>query len=257
MKHRTGLYPERIAVIFDPDKGIVISSSNSTNADNSRKYYENKRNESWMKANMKEHYDRDKGEIDFWDRLRVHGCDELGTSAEERSKVDYLTAKLNNLLKKKAISDKRDGYRQYTPDKLYKCGNWYFAIWADDKYVEIDYNGIKIERRGGKREHAGRKATSSKLEFSDTTVIRVPRAFKDKIKQLIEFLITQEESEQSVRDALYNAVRALDDKIGEYRRSAKEYNSETYEIWAKEQEGYKAIVEKLIDTLPYVIFKGK
>ncbi len=259
MRHKSDLQWNRLPLVFNFGKGMIIHNLSLDDVFQiKKKIRERKESLAWEKSNMRDLYDLDMGKVEFYDLLEAHGCDELGTSESERSDVAWIVKDLNRLSKKNALLNRAAEYREYKPDNIYRCGQWYFTTWSQEKYVNIDYEKEKVEKRGGKRDGSGRKSKTSKLlQFDDkqTTTIRVPSSFKEPIKKLIDFLIEQEEIGLSVNSVLHDAEWKFEEEANKWRSELETVTPQFRDSWDKyaaQAEAKLDVVKRMREILPFI-----
>lgn len=146
---------------------------------------------------------------DFFLQLEEHGYDILSPSD---AKYTQVVSAFNEVMKRSAIKDNLSSYDHFQPETISTCGRWIFLdhypYSSEKEEVEMDDH----PKRGGAREGAGRKSKHDTLMYKRTAVIRVPEMEKDRIQQLIKWLIEKEGSQGSVFEALRSAQYALESK---------------------------------------------
>lgn len=143
----------------------------------------------------------------FVELVKTHGYDVF---TEKDVDFTYWQTEFNRVRELDAKKSGCSFYEKYLPKELCVCGDWIFM----DKDCVTESKEVEIkDARGGQREGAGRKAKHSNLiGASQTAVIRVPKFEKNKIKNLIDWLIEMEEEGQDVNFALFRSESALEEK---------------------------------------------
>ena len=181
----------------------------------------------------------------FFSTLEQHGYDVI------QKKDGYLFEKaladLNECIKKSRI---KEGYATYThldiENEICRCGKFIFMTrspyYSEEKELDIE------KSRGGKRTGSGRKGPYEKILGGDnTTVIRVPKYSKDKIKGFVEWLAEKAVEGTDVSSALWSGIH----HIGEAADNLKDILPDVHEKLLKE----KSILEELYCKIPSLTVK--
>lgn len=154
-------------------------------------------------------YDRKHfNEIDrFYKELEEHGYDIFKPGDDFRYKEALYI--INEASKRYATKNGYSSYEELVDfEEVCRCGKWVFLR----RYpYNFEMKEIEIKKgRGGKREGSGRKSQCSKALGRHTAVIRVPQFEKDKIKDLIDWLIAKREEGVFLHDAIYSGAYSLE-----------------------------------------------
>lgn len=249
MKHVSNIMWSSLALLYNAEKRFLLHHvTDSYITEIRRRMSHDKEYMAWLKRDDFKRYTQEVGEVEFRDLIYKHGYDELCHDTDNGEYHRVISA-INYLSKKEAVDSESSSYKEYRyyKDKgnpMCRCGEWYF-FFVEPKYDrrEIDYTKMTpVKKQGGKREGSGRKSQYSKLEFPETTTIKVPKWEKDKIKKLINWLIDNHD----IRESLAYAVSVLEGKSEEEQKYWPE-GAERYRLAAED-------VKSLRDVIPYFYY---
>ena len=168
-----------------------------------------------------------------------HGYDEY---EENKPRYEQQAEILNRIVREDAIRKRMRQYYNYRPASICRCGNWIFSIGHSGNEECREINESMLENRGGIRKGAGRKGNYSKLAFSETSVLRVPKDSKEDIKELINWLIKMKAEGKDVKSVITSALFLLQQK-------AEETQSDLPDLADKYRTGAEILLE-LYNRLP-------